>query len=62
MLSLNPRLGTYNGTWSAAAIMGPLIGGVLVEMNTLGLIVVGVACLAVCFVLLCLAHDGLKIF
>jgi len=55
---LNRRLGTYNGMWSAAAIIGPLIGGVLVDMNTLGPIVVGVAFLAVCFVLLCLAHDG----
>jgi len=54
---LNRRLGTYNGMWSAAAIMGPLMSGVLVEMNTLGPIVVGLACLALCFVLLCLAHD-----
>jgi len=54
---LNRRLGTYNGMWSAAAIIGPLIGGMLVDMSTLGPIVVGVACLAICFVLLCLAHD-----
>ena len=55
---LNRRLGTYNGMWSSAAIMGPLIGGLLVDMSTFGPVVVGVACLAVCFVLLCLAHDG----
>jgi len=55
---LNRRLGTYNGMWSAAAIIGPLIGGVLVDMSTLGPIVVGVMCLAICFLLLCLAHDG----
>ena len=55
---LNRRLGTYNGMWSAATIIGPLIGGVLVDTNTLGPIVVSVAFLAVCFVLLCLAHDG----
>jgi MFS family permease len=54
---LNRRLGTYNGMWSAAAIMGPLIGGVLVDMSTLGPIAVSMACLAICFVLLCLAHD-----
>jgi MFS family permease len=54
---LNRRLGTYNGMWSAAAIMGPLIGGMLVDVSTLGPITVGVACLAICFVLLCLAHD-----
>lgn len=55
---LNRRLGTYNGMWSSAAIMGPLIGGLLVDMSTFGPVVVGVVCLAVCFVLLCLAHDG----
>ena len=55
---LNRRLGTYNGMWSSAAIMGPLIGGLLVDISTFGPVVVGVVCLAVCFVLLCLAHDG----
>jgi len=55
---LNRRLGTYNGTWSSAAIIGPLIGGVLVDINTMGPVVVGAVCLIVCFVLLCLAHDG----
>jgi MFS family permease len=55
---LNRRLGTYNGMWSSAAIIGPLIGGVLVDMNTMGPAVVGAGCLIVCFVLLCLAHDG----
>lgn len=55
---LNRRLGTYNGMWSSAAIMGPLIGGLLVDMSTFAPVLVGVACLAVCFVLLCLAHDG----
>jgi MFS family permease len=54
---LNRRLGTYNGMWSAAAIMGPLIGGMLVDMSTLGPIAVGGACLAICFALLCLARD-----
>jgi len=38
--------------------MGPLIGGLLVDMSTFGPVVIGVACLAVCFLLLCLAHDG----
>jgi len=54
---LNRRLGTYNGMWSAAAIIGPLLGGVLVDMNTLGPIVVGVVCLTICLVLLYFAHD-----
>lgn len=55
---LNRRLGTYNGMWSSAVIMGPFIGGLLVDISTFGPVVVSVFCLAVCFVLLCLAHDG----
>ena len=55
---LNRRLGTYNGMWSSAAIMGPLIGGVLVDISTMGPVVVGTVCLVICFVLLCFAHDG----
>ena len=54
---LNRRLGAYNGMWSFASIMGPLIGGVLVDKNTLGPIAAGVVFLLICFVLLCLAHD-----
>jgi len=55
---LNRRLGSYNGMWSGAAIVGPLIGGLLVDMSTFWPIILSIACLAVCFVLLCLAHDG----
>jgi MFS family permease len=55
---LNRRLGTYNGMWSSASIMGPLIGGALVDVSTLGPLVLCAVCLAVCFVLVCLAHDG----
>ena len=54
---LNRRLGTYNGMWSAAAILGPSVSGVLVDINTLNPIAAGIAGLAICFVLLCLAHD-----
>jgi predicted MFS family arabinose efflux permease len=54
---LNRRLGTYNGMWSSAVIMGPLIGGALVDMSTLGPIATSAVSLAICFVLLCLAHD-----
>jgi MFS family permease len=57
-VTLNRRLGTYNGMWSSAAIIGPLIGGVLVDLSTLGPIMASVVCLVICFVLLCLAHDG----
>jgi predicted MFS family arabinose efflux permease len=55
---LNRRLGTYNSMWSSAAIIGPLIGGVLVDISTPGPVMAGAVCLFVCFVLLCLAHDG----
>ncbi len=55
---LNRRLGTYNGMWSSAAILGPMIGGAIVERSTLAPVAVSVACLGACFVLLCLAHDG----
>jgi len=55
---LNRRLGAYNGMWSGAAIMGPLIGGLLVDVSTFAPIVLSIACLAGCFVLLCAAHDG----
>lgn len=54
---LNRRLGTYNGMWSAAAIIGPSMSGLLVDNSTLGPIAASVAGLAICFVLLCLAHD-----
>jgi len=56
-LTLNRRLGTYNGMWSGAVILGPLIGGALVDMSTLGPIATSATCLAVCFAMLCLAHD-----
>lgn len=54
---LNRRLGTYNGMWSAAAILGPLLSGALVDHSTLSPIAAGIAGLAICFVLLCVAHD-----
>ncbi|MBN2313905.1 MAG: MFS transporter [Sedimentisphaerales bacterium] len=54
---LNRRLGTYNGMWSAAAILGPSISGVLVDNGTLDPIVAGLIGLAICFVLLWIAHD-----
>lgn len=55
---LNRRLGTYNGMWSSAAIIGPLIGGVLVDIITLGPIIFSSFCLVICFIFVCLAHDG----
>jgi len=55
---LNRRLGTYNGMWSSAAISGPLIGGLLVDVSTFGPIVLSIICLAGCYVLLSMSHDG----
>ena len=56
--TLNRRLGTYNGTWSSAAIIGPLMAGILVETNTLLPIVVASVCLLACLTLLSMARDG----
>ncbi|UCG60091.1 MAG: MFS transporter [Phycisphaerales bacterium] len=56
--ALNRRLGTYNGAWSGAAIIGPLIGGVLVETNTLLPIVVAAVFLVICLMFLTAARDG----
>jgi MFS family permease len=56
-ISLNRRLGTYNGMWSAAAIVGPSMSGALVDHNTVTPIAASVAGLGICFVLLCLARD-----
>lgn len=54
---LNRRLGTYNGMWSCAAIIGPLLGGMLVKWRTPGPVAVGSAALAICVFLLSLAND-----
>lgn len=54
---LNRRLGTYNGMWSAAAILGPSVSGVLVDNSTLSPIAASMAGLVICFVLLWIAHD-----
>jgi predicted MFS family arabinose efflux permease len=43
--------------WSAAAIVGPSMSGALVDYSTLGPIAAGVAGLAICLALLCLAHE-----
>jgi hypothetical protein len=55
---LNRRLGTYNGMWSSAGIIGPAVGGALVAWNTSGPVALFAACLYMCFLLLCLAHNG----
>jgi MFS family permease len=56
--ALNRRLGTYNGTWSSAAIIGPLMAGILAEANTLLPILVASVCLLACLTLVSMARDG----
>ena len=56
--TLNRRLGTYNGSWSSAAIIGPMLGGILVETNTVFPIVFAAAGVVFCFLLLNIANDG----
>ena len=56
--ALNRRLGTYNGSWSAAVIVGPLIGGFLVEANTSFPVIFAAASLVICFLFLNIAVDG----
>jgi MFS family permease len=56
--ALNRRLGTYNGAWSGAAIIGPLLGCLLVDFNTLLPIVTAAVCLVICFLFLTIARDG----
>jgi MFS family permease len=58
--TLNRRLGTYNGAWSSAALIGPMLGGVLVEANTVFPIVFAAAGMIFCFLLLNVANDGSK--
>jgi len=56
--ALNRRLGTYNCTWSGAAIIGPLIAGILVETSTPLPIVFAAGGLIICLLFLSVATDG----
>ena len=56
--TLNRRLGTYNGSWSSAAIVGPMLGGILVETNTIFPIVFAAAGMVICLLFLNAANDG----
>jgi MFS family permease len=55
---LNSRLGTYNGMWSAAAMIGPLLAGVLVETGTPLPIIFAVVGFIICFLFLSIATDS----
>ena len=56
--ALNRRLGTFNGSWSGAAIIGPLVGGFLVDVGTPVPIVFVIVSLVICFIFLNIAADG----
>jgi MFS family permease len=55
-VALNRRFGRYNGSWSGGGLVGPLIGGWLVEIHLLWPMIAAVACFVVSFVLLGLAR------
>jgi MFS family permease len=56
--ALNRRLGTYNAAWSGAAIVGPLLGGIFVEISTLLPIAFAAGGLIICFLFINIATDG----
>lgn len=56
--ALNRRLGTYNAAWSGAAIAGPLLGGIMIESNTVFPIVFATCGMIFCFLFLSVATDG----
>lgn len=56
--ALNRRLGTFNGSWSGAAFIGPLLGGFLVDIGTPVPIVFVIVSIVICFIFLNIAADG----
>ena len=56
--TLNRRLGTYNAAWSGAAIVGPMLGGIMVETSMVFPIVFATCGMIVCFLFLSAATDG----
>ncbi len=56
--ALNSRFGTYNCSWSGAVIIGPMVGGILVETNTLFPILFAIVGFVICFFFLSIASDG----
>ncbi len=57
-VALNRRLGRYNGSWSSASLVGPIIGAWLVEINSLWPMVAAAACFCVSFAALTIARNG----
>ena len=54
---LNRRLGRYNGSWSFSLIIGPVIGGMLVEASTFLPVIFTTAAVLACFVFLNLTTN-----
>ncbi len=57
-VALNRRLGRYNGSWSSASLMGPILGAWLVEINSIWPMLVAALCFIVSFAALTLARSG----
>lgn len=57
-LTLNRRLGRYNGSWSGGGVVGPIFGAWLVEKGPLWPMLAAIVCFAVSFLLLGLARRA----
>jgi MFS family permease len=57
-VALNRRLGRYNGSWSSASLIGPIIGAHLVEINSIWPMVVSASCFILAFAALSIARTG----
>ena len=56
--ALNRRLGNYNGSWSSSLIIGPLIGGALVEKSSVFPAIFVATGLVFCFMFLNISKDS----
>ncbi len=56
--ALNQRLGAYNASWSGALLMGPLIGGTLVEYSNLLPAIFVSSGLIICFLFLTFSTES----
>jgi MFS family permease len=57
--ALNRRLGRYNGSWSSATFVGPIVGAWLVETNSLWPMVAAAACFILSFTALTISRNGM---
>lgn len=56
--ALNRRLGNYNGSWSSSLIIGPLLGGALVQRSSVLPAIFVSAGLVLCFMFLNFSKDS----